>query len=571
MMWGNACGPGTPTNYTYFFNPANPTVLYRLNDILASDIFCGGMSWNTSGQLVVAGGDVMTGQPDHAYRFMPAILAPPATGYIIPGTAWREVNTMSFPRWYPSVLTLAREDIPASGFVDIPGGSSLALGGGSLSAHPETGNEYWQALLPTGPNWSHTLQPDTPGSLNHGSVPGHENYYRSGTPLPEPVIDYYPRVLQLANTGTASAGTHNIFIAGDMEVTGNNPPGASWVIKPRYPSAGPSIPNWQLWYGPSAASGAQSNDRYYGSCVLLHYPSVPGGLNRVLVFGGAQNLGGAPPNSNWQITKTVQEFEVQAGDPKNGQWIIKVNSASSPDGLIAPRFYTNAVVLPVGSVLLVGGTTQVNSTNPNSGVPLQPIDHQPELYDPGAPGASLATSALMVSSNCAPFSSHSYPRLYHNVALLLPDATVLSLGGSWDASIAAQGYADGRFSGEIFTPPYLGYGFRPSIVGTTSDDIAFSTGTPTTFGVSVQHDKIIDAFVLLRPGAVTHDFDADQRLIDLTFGQPANEVPGIDTFVVTAPTDDLGPAGYYMLFAVEHDPAMSTHRVPSMARFIRLH
>ena len=89
----------------------------------------------------------------------------------------------------------------------------------------------------------------------------------------------------------------------------------------------------------------------------------------------------------------------------------------------------------------------------------------------------------------------------------------------------------------------------------------------------------IDAVVLLRPAAVTHHFDNDQRYIELAFSteNPMDDLSGPiprteEDLRITAPDDTLGPAGYYMLFVIETDglTQYEGHRVPSLAEFIKI-
>jgi PKD repeat protein len=63
----------------------------------------------------------------------------------------------------------------------------------------------------------------------------------------------------------------------------------------------------------------------------------------------------------------------------------------------------------------------------------------------------------------------------------------------------------------------------------------------------------------VRPGAATHAFDMDQRLVGLSY------TVGSGVLNVTAPPNgNLAPPGYYMLFVLD------TAGVPSVARFVRL-
>jgi hypothetical protein len=81
---------------------------------------------------------------------------------------------------------------------------------------------------------------------------------------------------------------------------------------------------------------------------------------------------------------------------------------------------------------------------------------------------------------------------------------------------------------------------------------------------------VVDAIVLLRPAAITHAFNADQRYIELGWsGSQWNTRHTIETFTMSGLSDDLGPPGYYMLYVVEHDAP--GHRSPSAATFLRFY
>ena len=65
--------------------------------------------------------------------------------------------------------------------------------------------------------------------------------------------------------------------------------------------------------------------------------------------------------------------------------------------------------------------------------------------------------------------------------------------------------------------------------------------------------------VLVRAGAVTHAFDMEQRLVELSF----KNVTG--ALHVTAPAKgNIAPPGYYMLFI------LNAEGVPSVAHFVQL-
>jgi hypothetical protein len=111
---------------------------------------------------------------------------------------------------------------------------------------------------------------------------------------------------------------------------------------------------------------------------------------------------------------------------------------------------------------------------------------------------------------------------------------------------------------EIFSPPYLFRGPRPvimSVPGTITHGKEFGLKTPNAAGIK--------EVVLVRPMAVTHQTDSEQRVIPLKFGQD-----GIDSLVVVAPDGSsphgISPRGYYLVFILD------SNGVPSEGKFVRL-
>ena len=144
-------------------------------------------------------------------------------------------------------------------------------------------------------------------------------------------------------------------------------------------------------------------------------------------------------------------------------------------------------------------------------------------------------------------ASQTQGRGYHSTAILLPDARVLSAGddtvagGGWENDIA-----------EIYSPPYLFAGARPSI---TSAPRAIKWGSPFTIGTS---DAVARA-VLIAPGATTHGNDMNQRHVELTISPTAGGIQAI-----APPSANVAPPGPYMLFL------LNAQGVPSVARFVQV-
>jgi fibronectin type 3 domain-containing protein len=195
-----------------------------------------------------------------------------------------------------------------------------------------------------------------------------------------------------------------------------------------------------------------------------------------------------------------------------------------------PRSYHTLVALPDGNVLAVGGDSTSEGTILANGV------LSPEIWNP----------ATETWSTMAPMQT---PRLYHSTALLLPDARVLVAGGG-----ALPASAIDQDSAEVYSPPYLFRGARPSITSAPS-----TVQYTSTFSVSTPDAARIASVALVRTPAVTHAFDQNQRYVPLTFTATSG---GLD---VTAPANgNVAPPGYYMLFVVD------TNGVPSVASFVRL-
>ena len=206
-----------------------------------------------------------------------------------------------------------------------------------------------------------------------------------------------------------------------------------------------------------------------------------------------------------------------------------------------PRIHLNAVLLPDRSVFVSGGAMT------HEGGGMMPIPRlQSEIYHPDTGQWQAGAVADVV-------------RLYHSVALLLPDGRVITACGNpppygnrapWEPP---QPNEELRL--EVYRPPYLFRGARPEI-----------SQAPTEWGygqtVTVQSPQA-GALLwaqLISPGSTTHAFDCHQRLVDL----PIAAQGGGQLQVQTPAGPGLAPPGWYMLTVVNQD------RVPSVARWVHL-
>ena len=260
--------------------------------------------------------------------------------------------------------------------------------------------------------------------------------------------------------------------------------------------------------------------RIYGTSVLLPLTLAENYKPRVMILGGFPGL----PNQIPAATNTTELIDLSVPSP---QWV------NGPP-MTEARVQLNATLLPDGKVLVSGGS-QVDEDNASA-------VKAAELYDPK-------------SNTFSPASTMEVPRLYHSNTLLLPDATVVAVGGNPMRKVYQPEI-------EVYSPPYLfdehgNPARRPVITHVPAGEIHYGA----SFRVSTPDADGIRSVVLMRPGAATHAFDMEQRLVELSFTMDS----GRSYLRVEAPaTGNLAPPGYYLLFILDEKG------VPSVAKFVHL-
>lgn len=401
----------------------------------------------------------------------------------------------------PTTLALKNVDPPAQWNPDCAGHSFLRDGrllvaGGTLSFTPLTGSKLAFIFDPWSEQWVQIEDMDggrwypTNITVANGrvitmaglsDVPGTNNpdiemwdsmSSSNWTLLGQKALPYYP-LLHLMPSGL-------VFMAGPSALTETyNPATNSWA----------------------AVDTTNFPGRYEACSVLL-----PPTLTRVMLIGGYNgSMSGQPTNS-------AEIIDLANPSP---QWSTTAHMAF-------PRMEHNAVILPNGKVLVVGGRSD------NDATPTPVLT--PELFDP-------ATSTW---STVAP---HAIPRRYHSTSILLPDGRVLAAGGDFQPT------------GEIYSPAYLFNGPRPTI-GSSPAAIAYGTSFPIEFtGTTSTHSA-----VLVSLSAVTHSNNMTQRCVSLG----AIPSSGGNALLMAPANGAAAPPGYYMLFVV------SSAGVPSVAKMVRV-
>ncbi|MGH8576286.1 MAG: galactose oxidase-like domain-containing protein [Gammaproteobacteria bacterium] len=267
-----------------------------------------------------------------------------------------------------------------------------------------------------------------------------------------------------------------------------------------------------LTWNQNVAKTIYGTTRRYGSSLLLGLrpPDYPA---RILIAGGGTGS---------EATNSAEVIDLSESAP---QW-------RQTGFLNHKRVQQNAVLLPNGQVLTVGGSAKNNVAEGSGRIS--------ELYDPE-------------TGQWTDMAAQEYWRLYHSTALLLPDGRVASLGSN-----PKQGSYEARI--EMYSPPYLYTGNgapapRPTMTGVPAQ-IAYAVA----FEVTTAAPGAIQEAVLMRPGAATHAFDMEQRLVELEI----QAVLGGGLRLVGPPNANIAPPGYYMLFLID------SAGVPSVATFVRL-
>jgi hypothetical protein len=244
---------------------------------------------------------------------------------------------------------------------------------------------------------------------------------------------------------------------------------------------------------------------------------------KVLTLGGGNIDSNPEANRLTDIIDLKQPNPSYVAGPPIPQGTVDLGNGPVPQTGDQGKMYVSAVLLPDGKVLETGGALH-NRANPV---------YETSIFDPA-------------SETFDPVAVDPEARGYHSSAFLLPDGRVMTTGdnpgnGSWNHDVS------------VYSPPYLFKGPRPQI--TSVIDTEWNYGDTQRITV----DRPIAKAELIRPAAVTHSSDPNQRFVDLPLSVDGGNV---DLNVTSNP--NLAPPGWYMLFAVD------ANGVPSVAKWVHL-
>jgi hypothetical protein len=254
-------------------------------------------------------------------------------------------------------------------------------------------------------------------------------------------------------------------------------------------------------------SGLQDADSGEQAASILLPPAQD---QKVMMIGGGNGFYGA-------ATKRVNIVNLNASSP--------AYTAAAP--LNYARMHHNAVILPDRTVFVCNGS-QVGEKVDQSTLPA-------EIYNP-------ATNTWTVVE-----TPNVNGRVYHSVALLLPDGRIVAAGGNPDRRIEERRI-------EIYSPAYMSQ-TRPVIQNAPS-----TVGYGRTITIATPQAANIKWVSLIRPMATTHSCETEQRLVDIPISsRSSNSLTG----TVTS-NRNIAPPGYYMLFITDNS------NIPSVASWIQV-
>ncbi|KAJ3410744.1 hypothetical protein HDV05_003283 [Chytridiales sp. JEL 0842] len=286
---------------------------------------------------------------------------------------------------------------------------------------------------------------------------------------------------------------------------------------------------------PKLPGGPWRSYPWTGAGILLPLDPYDNYEPSVLVCGGSIN--NQPPYVSSNTVPAQKSCGLIYPERPDADWI------TGPDvDMPTPRVMGDMLHLPDGTLLNLNGA-QLGMAGWDMG---RSPNLEAELFLPRNPRGSQWQR----------LNSTTIPRMYHSSALLLPDGRVLVAGSAPNSPTDRNWpsmYKD-EHRVEYFHPPYLTANApRPSFRAVS---VVEEVGYNQTFTVSVStfgKESCALEFSLIQPGFRTHSTGHNQRLVWLRARGMEGVVPGGkagDWAVVSPPTAEVAPPGYYMLFAV---------------------
>ena len=464
-------------------------------DLLHCDLWCGGHTFMQDGTLLFVGGTSYYPEPPDPFYggLRDAYLFDPFT------ETWEKVSDMQVGRWYPTLIRLADDSVLSL--------SGLEYRAPDESPHTNTLKILFELIAKIKERIVRVQEVFDSGTKTWSRTEG------------EWVLPLYPRLHLLPDGDVFYSGMFNTHF-----FTPGRFPSARWN------------PRTQEWTDVGGRHWKKNREEGISVLLALRPPNYEPRL--LIAGGGSHNLGralmtllhsiGKDPWSTFfrfltHVQDSVERIDLSAPHPR---WELAGKMHHR-------RIHANSVLLPDGTLLVVGGMSGYGHISEEHGVPDAVLEA--EMYDP-----STNTWTRMASQQKA--------RVYHSTAILLPDARVISLGSNPRSKVIEK-------SIEIFSPPYLYRGERPVITEEPE-----KIGYHETFSLKSSQARQTGQVVLMRPEVLTHVTNTDQRLLELEF-----KVASDESLEVQGPINSAHmPRGYCLLFVLNNDG------IPSVGKFVKV-
>ena len=241
-----------------------------------------------------------------------------------------------------------------------------------------------------------------------------------------------------------------------------------------------------------------SNDWFPKHSAAVMY--APG---KVLITGGANTYSGGTTNRSLTV-------DIEANPPVVTEIAPMANA----------RRFQNAVPLPNGEVIVIGGNTSGIKFNDDGTI------LEPEIWNPD-------------TNQWRPMADMAVPRNYHSIALMLPDARILSAGGGLCGGCAAN-----HQDGQVYSPPYLfnadGSPATRPVISTAPAEVRAGQDYSVSATPNLQH------FSLIKMSSTTHGVNTDVRYLPVSFTETSS-----GQYQLTSESNiNVMTPGYYMLFGL---------------------
>lgn len=474
---------------------------------------------------------------------------------------WRRLDNLSNYRWYPTATVMANGNIAVPGGVFNAGGSlacretaeGMPKNDLECTCDPEDPEDFYTGLGICGMDGL-CLPPDR--TTNAGMAlamaldvdPGFQpclfvtnlvNGADIGTRTDEFEITW-----TASDVGTFFGSYPQMFVLPDLDVfsTAGTNLGGKLINVGSESSFNPG--NGAMLWDPFAPENGVVEEIGGPSCTKGS-SAVMFASDRILKFGGTSG----PDNRQTSALSEILDFSQPCPEWR------RVEGGE----LGMPRHFSAGVLLPDGNVIATGGGLGGG--------------HVGDQDDPATDGFTERSYAVFTTERFDR-NTETWCRLadlpgtegddlptyrgYHSQSFLLPDGRIyLGAGGARNGTTSHYDY-------QLYAPPYLFRGPRPLLAPDEGETVVEGITEMITGGSVVrfarESEVEIDRVTLVKLSAATHQFDQEQRFVEL-------DIDDVDTDwidVVPPPSTCYATPGYYMLFAI------SDLGVPSIGQYVAI-